>query len=777
MLKKFRLNHKAVMFAAAMTLVSTAGYAQSLLLEEVVVTARKTEETLQDVPIAVTSFTGSQLEALGVQETGDLALITPNFTWNTEFGRASPQPYLRGIGTNNFAPINTGPIAIYQDDVFIGPNIAQAFATFDVERAEVLKGPQGTLYGRNSTGGLVNFISKKPVIGGGTRGFVNIEVGEFETTNLEAAVGFELGETSAARIAILRNVNGGSFDSTNPAVDEQNTIDDTALRAAIAFAPSDKFSGLFNFHYGDASPDTAPFQQVGLFENTPEGGLGEPCSDTSGRFNTNCAALLSQPGSTDIFTTDKNEDSEKVETSGAFLQLEYAISDNLTVNSITSYDTADLERLDDADDTITELELDHYFDEFEFFSQEIRFSGTSGDKTNWQAGAYYYDETNQGILAFVNPIFDNGEANAHAVDTVSYAVFGNIDYAVNDRLNIGGGLRWTYEEKDVQQYDVFQVTAGSSTELIRSINDSRVLRNSIASGTTGARDFDEITGRLSIDYTTAAGNLWYASLSRGFKGGDVVGAGLIFDFNGLDQARSQESIDILRAQTEIVEPEILDAFEIGFKGDFGDTVRFNAAVFFYDYSNQQQTVLQPDPTGQSPIGITTLSNAATADILGIEGELIYTPNENWFFQTTAGLLDAEYDTFGNPLSGGIDFSGNRIPLTAEYEFSALGRYNKLLSGGANVAFQLSVSVKGDTFFQAQNSLDNTSLQEDSVTIWNGRVSYLSADSKWSLALVGKNLANEEYFGSGFDVTGLGYLAIKPGAPRYFGVEARYSFGE
>lgn len=745
-----------------------------VLTEVIQVTARKFQEPLASVPIAVTAFTGDQMKVLGVTETGDLANLTPNFTWNTEFGRASPQPYLRGIGSNNFNPINSGPIAIYQDGVYIGPNIAQGFATFDAERAEVLKGPQGTLYGRNSTGGLVNFISKKPEIDGGTNGYVNIELGQYETTNIETALGFDIGDTAAGRIAVVRNLNGGTFDNKNPDIDEDvNVIDDVALRASFLYEPSDDLSVLFNYHYGKSSPDTAPFKQIALFEP----GTWDPCLSEPA-LGANCAAGDSEvdiaPG---LFETAKNKDSEHVETSGAFLQIEYYFTDDLSLSSVTSYDTAELARLDDADDTITQLEMDHYSDDFTFYSQELRLTSDSADVT-WQAGLYYYNESNEGILAFTNPIWDNGEANAHAVDTESYAIFGNLGFDITEKLRMGLGLRWSYEEKDVKQYDGFQVTTGDNS-LLKSIDDPRVLRNTIASGTTGAKDFSETTGRISLDYTTDAGDLIYASISRGFKGGDVAGSALINGWNGLDEARDPAVVADFKTQTQIVEPEILDAIEIGFKGSFPDqNIRVSAAAFYYEYKDQQQTLLQPDPTGSSPVGIATLSNAATSKIPGLEAEIIYTPTYNWYIQGTLGLLDPTYDDFKSPLEGGEDYSGNQISLTPKYEFTGLARYQYEIDSGG-LAFQLGFSAKGSVFFQPVN--DDTQagalMQEDSLVLWNGRISYTPNDGNWNVAIIGKNLTNEKYFGSGFDVSSLGWVAVKPGARQYFGVQFNYDFSD
>lgn len=755
--------------------------ASAMELEEIVITARKRVESLQDVPVAVTAFSGDMMSALGVEDSGDIALYTANFTWNTEFGRASPQPYLRGIGTNNFMPINTGPIAVYQDGVFIGPNIAQGFATFDLERAEVLKGPQGTLYGRNSTGGLINFISVKPEVGAGTNGFVLAEIGEFSTTNLETAIGFDIGDAAAGRIAIMRNLNEGTYDSKNPAVSEANVVDDVAYRATFVFEPSNDLSVMINTHYGKAEPDTAPFKQIGLADPTGAGpidpdfgfsrcqnpGLGSGCTDA-------WTGTVELPG---IYDTAKNADFEEVTTYGGYLQLEYDFNNTLSLTSITSIDYAELARLDDADDTITQLETDHYYDEFDFYSQELRLSG-EGDNLNWHMGAYYYDESNEGILAFTAPIWEVGEGNAHAVDTTSYAFFGQADWDVTDKVRLGAGLRWSYEEKDVKRYQGFATNTPLNPTLIKSINDPSVLRNTIASGTTGAVDFSELTGRISIDYTTDAGNLIYASLSRGFKGGDVGGGATFQNYDGIDAARSAEDIAAFRVATEVVDPEILDALEVGIKSNWlDDNLRVNGAIFYYDYQDQQQTVLSPVPG--SIAAVASLSNAGRSKFPGAELEVIYTPTENWFLRADFGFLDATFDEFKSPVSFGEDFSGNQAALTPDFEFSGLARYDLNLDDGAVVAFQVTMSYKDSTFFQPSNddTFGGSILQEDSETLWNARVSYTAPDSKWEAALAIENLTDEEYFSSGFDVSSLGYVAVKAGPQRYVGASLRYSFGE
>lgn len=789
-----KLNRLALSVAVAVgAQASWISVSNALEIEEIEVTARKRVESMQDVPIAVSAFSGDLMEDLGVSESGDIALYTPNFTWHTEFGRASPQPYMRGIGTNNFSPINNGPIAVYQDNVFIGPNIAQGFATFDVERVEVLKGPQGTLYGRNSTGGLINFISVKPEIGAGHTGYLKAEVGSHKTTNIEGAWGFDLSDVAAGRISILRNLNDGTFDNINPAADEDETgnIDDLAARAQFLIEPNDELSILANFHYGKAEPDVAPFKNIGIQD--PNGPNADPANNF---FPDPCPNPGLGSGCTDLYTgfvddddyhtTSKGDDFEEVDTKGMFLQIDYALSDTMSLHSLTSYDEAEIRRFDDVDDGIIGLEDDFYADDFDWYSQELRLSN-AGDSSNWHVGAYYYNESAEGVQIWTNPIFGGGEGSEHEVETTSYALFGQYEFDVTDQVRFSGGLRWTYEEKDVQKYNGFfpiitNPANGGDGTLFSLADVNADPNHGITIGTPNSKDWDEITGRLSLDYTTENGNLIYVSVSRGFKGGDVNGAAFLDEYvasvgpgvSGLcpgaeapGTSRCADSVAAFQQKIIPVDPELLDALEVGFKGDFLDgNLRVNGAAFYYDYQDQQNTILVPVPGVFGP-GTTTLENAASSEFPGIELEMIYTPTDAWYLQANYGWVDAEYDEFGAN-------SGNQISLTPKTQFSGLARYDFELNGGAIIAVQVDVSWQSKTYFQPTNV---AILEEDSYALWGARISYTSPDDKWSAALYGKNLGDKEYFGSGFDVGALGYMAVKPGAPRYVGFAVTYKFGE
>ncbi len=756
--------------------VVTATLTEGLLLGDVVVTARKRQEPLQLIPIAINAFSGEVMQELGVQNAGDVALLTPNFTWNTEFGNASPQPYLRGIGTNNFSPINNGPIAVYQDNVFIGPNIAQGFATFDVQRAEVLKGPQGTLYGRNSTGGLINFISVKPKIGGGTNGFVNVEGGQYGTFNFEGALGFETGGKSAARVSFVRNKNSGTWDNVNPNGGNANVTSDLGVRLQWAANPSDKVSILFNAHLGKANPDTAPFKNIGLFQSDGVTPFANPGVGAGGATADFTESFVDER---DYYTTSKGADFENVDTRGAFLQLDFDLNDDLTLHSLTSYDYAEIRRHDDVDDGSIGIEDDYYADDFNWFSQEVRLSGAQ-----WHLGGYFYNETAQGVQIWTNPIFGNGEGNVHDIATTSFALFGQYDYSINDKVSLSGGLRWSYEQKDVRRYDGFMPlissTANGGDGPLFSLDDVTIDQgHGITVGTPNKKDWNAITGRVSLDYKTDDGNLLYASISRGFKGGDVNGAAFLDEYvasagpgqsdicpgeEAPGSARCAESVANFQRKIVPVDPEFLNALEVGFKANLADNkLRINGALFYYDYQDQQNTILVSVPGSGGP-GTTTLENAASSKFPGADLEISYGDN-GWFFQTTFGWLDAEYDDFG-------ENTGNQISLTPKYQGSLLGRYSIPFENGGKFTLQADLSYQGKTYFQPTNIAN---LEQDPYSLLGARLSYTAPKENWSVAVFGRNLTGEEYLGSGFDVSVLGWLAVKPGPRRYFGASINYSF--
>ena len=735
------------------------------LLEEVVVTATKRAESVQDVAVAISAYTSEQLDVLGVSESGDIASFTPNFTWHTEFGRASPQPNIRGVGTNNFNANNTGPVAVYNDNVFIGPNGAQGFATFDIERVEVLKGPQGTLYGRNATAGAINFITRKPEIGEEMNGYVRGEVGEHGTTNGEAAFGMSLSDTVAFRVAGIRNYNTGVFDNENPLSNKSDgRIDDWAVRGQARFQPNNELDVLANIHFARSTPDTFPFKNVGL--NCAPGVV----ATLPGDCLTDYGYGFTEQESPDFHTTRKSNDHEDVTAGGGLLEINYDISDSITLYSLSAYDQARLERFDDVDDQAIVLEFDHFVEDYTFYSQELRLSGV-GSRTKWHVGAYYYFEESDGLTVFDNPdpnYFGFGYGNYHDRSVETIAGFAQMDFDITEQLTISGGLRYTNEQVDVDRYVGFLLASDNFVSAYQDLADINIVTSTEAAPKSDS--FNKVTWRVSLNYLWSDDVMTYISHARGFKGGDINGAVMAFGLPFEDPVPTEVHAQF-EEEVTIAAPEILDAVEVGIKSTWLDgALRLNSSFFYYRYKDQQNTVLTPSPV--NPIGVTLFVNAGEANYPGAEIDINWLPTERLFFSAGYGFADAKYDEFIADVSLGLDFAGNHTALGATHSGTFLARYEFPIANGA-------LSIQGDmtwqtrNYFQAQNQ---RILSEDALALFGARVAYVTDDGRLSVAVYAKNLGKKDYLTSGFDVSGFGWYATKPGNPRYIGAEIQYNFG-
>lgn len=730
----------------------------NIFKNEIVVTARKNEENLQDVPIAVSAFSGEQLEALGVIGSGDVAALVPNLTWNTEFGRASPQVYLRGVGSNNFAPTNAGPVAIYQDGVVIGPNIVQGFAAFDLARVEVLKGPQGTLFGRNSTGGLVNFISTRPEIGGGADGYVSAEVGDFGTFNFKGAATLQVSENVAARVAFISNNSGGEYTNVNPGAssDDAGGTSDYSGRLQVLYDNQSDFSLLLNVHGSFANPDVTP-QVVG-------GTFGPASCATNVVFGTCQSAFgFATPG---LKTTAKQDDQEEVENIGGFVELKYDFGD-VALTWLTGYDESSLRRLDDVDESPASDEFDHYVQDFDTFSTEVRLSSQS-DLIDWHVGGYYYKQNSAGLLVFDFPTDDSvfgpgtgfGVGNLTAIKTESFAGFAQGVWKIGDSFRITTGMRYTTEKIDVPVYIGFtNVTDPGQNTLYKNASEINIaggitefdISTDIDPATGKLYDrterFNRLTGQFSLDYRVSDSTLIYASYSRGFKGGDVNGV----------------AVGTIGA-TAIARPETVDSYEIGFKGDFSDIdLKVNAAAFYLNYTDQQQAVIL---AGSTAAGEPQLTNTKGATIPGFELDFVWTPSSNFTLLGALGYIDATFGEF-NTTDG--DLTGNRVPLVSEVQASLVAKYDVFLANDGTLSMQVDGSYQSSQFFTPQNDLfpEVAALREDGYALANASITYTAPDDAWSIKGFVRNLADKEYLVSGFGIPGF-ISSAKPGVGRYFG---------
>ena len=746
---------------AAAMLATTPGIVSAQdsggLLEEIVVTARKRDENIQDVPISISAFSGDAVRTLGITEAKQFSSLTPSLEWKSPSEYAITNIYIRGIGDNSFSPNAVTAVAIYTDEVFLSSPAGANLLLLDLERVEVLKGPQGTLYGKNSTGGAINFISRKPNVEDGTNGYIYGKVGAFGEFGIEAAIGAALGDQTAVRAAVKWGVDDGPVDYVNVPDAEGPNRDTVAWRLALSHDLNDDASLLLNVH-GSDNKSNVPGKFGGLLD--PAGTFG-PCPALTGNARTSlaCVDAFGQSPSADYDVNDSSfVGTEGVENVGGSIRLDWDLG-SVTLTTITAYEELESFFIDD---------LDHSaFDAFQFdldneqsqFSQEVRLTSNNDDGFGWTLGAHYFEEDTEaftdihsrgfgpgglsGALAgFSISTGIEGVGQTITQDVKSYALFGESYFDLNDRTRITAGIRWTKEEKEFALLSGFyNVNVGPGELPSAALFNQTFIFPTVQQ--TGNPDWSEFSGRLAVDYRPNDDILLYGSWSRGFKAGGFNG-GALFS----------------QAEASIVDPEFLSAFEVGMKSTLADgRARLNIAAFVYDFTDQQ--IFNLDSTGTpSP----QLTNAGESTVRGLEVELEAEPWDAFYARVGGSILNTQFDT------GGL--AGNDLPSAPDLSFSGILRYTWNAGGDNSFYAQTDFSYNDDRFFNPDNVVFH-----DSYWLVGASLGYnFGSEGQYSAVLWLKNAFDEDYYTDGND--GLAFIGnrnLAPGAPRTYGLTVGTEF--
>jgi iron complex outermembrane receptor protein len=743
---------------------SADGSAATGMMEEVIVTAQKREQSLQKTPISLTAFTGDTIEALGLRQSVDVTAQTPNFSVGYPNGDTGvPAPFIRGVGLNDFGVLNQGPIAAYADQTYISSNAAQIFQLLDVERVEVLRGPQGTLYGRNATGGAVNFVSRKPTED--WEGWARAGAGSWGLTKFEGAFGGPLSDTTAFRAAVLKTESDGWMKNRFTGNDQQG-IDELAWRVLIESQPNEDLNLLLNIRGGSTKSDAVQYRHLGVWDAN-----GAMCSNAE-ILAGNCVDIFGYSeeiayttfNGVDVpATPDYDEGNYDFEAKndtdfwGVSLIVDWTKGDYL-ITSITSFDDMEDFRPEETDDGPNDILTGELSVEQETFSQELRVTWEH-DRSSWIAGAYYLsdeatDNTAFDILRDIRVFFIGDDVSCSAPpgnptgfcpeefvfktksgteqEITSFALFFDTTRELTDKLKLSAGIRYTDEEIDHASYFFYDEPAAGNPA-----------QPGFPGGATN--DFQNISGRVLLDYQAKDNLMLYGGVTSGFKAGGI-----------------QSTSDGIAPYDE----EELISYEAGFKSILADgRVRFNGSVFMYDYSDLQVFAF----VIVDGVGFSTISNAADAEITGAEFELQWAPVDNLFVNLGLGLLNTEYKDFVIP-SG--DFSGNDITMSPEVTFNGLIQYDIPLQNNGTISLQTDFNYQDDVWF---DSLNNPLLREEGYWIWNARVSWASADDKWEVSAFGRNLGDEEYMVYAFDLSFFGFNEEMLGTPQSYGIDVTYRF--
>nr|MCS5688245.1 TonB-dependent receptor [Acidimicrobiales bacterium] len=745
--------------AAVVMFMSVPAQAQ---IEEIVVTATKRAESLQDVGVAVSAFSGDDIRSGNVVTPRDLFQKIPNVAVQSNSTAGQLQLAIRGISFATFSPIGVQPAIVFQDEVAMSSPQAAGLFIFDSERIEVLRGPQNILYGRNTTAGAVNFISRKPEVGGGTSGYADLTAGNFGVVDFNGAIGGELGDNSAYRLAVQSLNNDGYWDNLNIPGDKMGERNQHLFRAQVAVEPSDDVSWLINIHGGTSKGGQRPIKAHGLFMAGDPGGA--TCDDLDIDDHTStCVGLfdtITNPNTDETYSELQN-DKDDITAFGGSVRLDWDF-DNFSLMSLTAFEQNDYDHWEENDGLEdVPFVLFRQKADTEQWSQEFRLTSDADAELRWIAGAYLLTEdvmfrTSVPILLL---FAENGRVNQ---DTDMFSAFGQVEYDVSDSLTFTAGLRYVNEEKSgnaIAQFSDFALDVNGTLDpengdLFLYENLEQFRAGPTAGGTFG-ESWDQWGWQLGLEYSADSGTLWYGHITRGEKGGQ---------FTDAPDAIIQGTF------STPVEPEEVVAFEAGFKATWADdTVQTNVAVFYNDYTNQHAQITIPVPGGVA----STVVNAAESEIMGLEAEMIWAPGNGWYLDAALGLLDTEItkDSVSDLTGGAVAIEeGRKLTNAPETTFNFGITKDFELSGGNTVTANLNGRYVSEREYNLVDTADVRDFTTDpSFLLLNGYLDYrFGGDQQYRLSVWGKNLTDELYFNH-IQEFGIGSTIGYMSNPRQYGV--------
>jgi iron complex outermembrane receptor protein len=739
--------------------------AQQVALEEITVTATRRAESLQDVASSATVFSGDDLATLKIIEPRDLAEQTPGLL--TKFGPnglATVGFYMRGVGINDFTGTVDPSVGVYVDEVFAPTPDMLNFAVYDIERVEVLRGPQGTLYGRNSTGGAINFITARPTES--FEGYVRAGYGSYDTATITGALSGPFSETLLGRLSVNAvNSSSSSGYSYNRFTDnELGKIESLAVRGQLQWEPTDELSMRLMYNYGDSKSEQALLQHVPTRDPDNVGVICDPV--IAGRVDTSGACIdflgyFDNDGK--VYDGAANVDPElKLRSDDVTLTIDWQGS-AFTLTSITGY--ADFSKRQSQDiDASPNVVADNYtFNDVENFSQEVRLTSDESARLPWIIGVNYAKTDIDWFQTIDLSDLAIPTSNGAVQSTEAWAIFGQLTVPITDTLEFTGGLRYTDETREWMGATF--VGTFATLDAAYASGAPRLSQLPLPAGDPGAGgplDFPTELTKDKVDYSAVLkyqpndDAMFYLSVSEAFRSGGYSSA-VIF---------SQEAL-------EPYGPEELTAYEIGAKLSLADnSIRLNASAFFYDFKDFQATFVRATEASAR------LQNAGDVEIMGLEASLDWAATPRLNLSAGISLLDSEIvstDVVLPPLDGSPDttIKGNEIPNAPQVSFNGRIAYQMPLGANFALGLQTDFNYVDEHFLEPNN---REYLAEDGYFLINGRVTLMPKDGPWQVSLWGKNLGDEEYRSAAQDLAfALGFSEIVNGMPLTWGVEFEYRF--
>lgn len=756
-------SKSALALAVLATLTSTV---HSEEIEKISVTAQKRTQSITEVGVTTTAFNGDALEDLGVENAVDLGAHTPGLVAVNATSGGTPIFAIRGIGLDDFSPNNSSGVGVYTDEVFASSPVYLGGQLFDIERVEVLKGPQGTLYGKNTTGGAINFITKKPT--DDFEAFVEADYSSYDTLEITSAVGGALTDTVNARLSVnYAKSNEGWQEDVNTG-EEFGLQDSFAIRGQLGFELGSSGTGLLRVY---ASQDK-----------------GKPLSpDSEGNeitWGDPAFADLNSPSAPDKVSVGELDVQRDESGSGVALTLDYSF-DNFDFVSITSFDQYEKFMIDNYDGSAASTMELIQDDELEQWSQEIRFISTGNDDFTWVLGANISNEEVDAVDLFDDSFFvsDSGfdgvlypeDINffgedrfvaAYVQETDSYGVYLHTETQLNDSWKFIAGVRYSFDER------TFNGTA--TNESFGDVYPVTELHET--------NDEDAITGKIGLDWKVNRDLLVFGNVSTSYKGGVYYG-GAVLDSSAWSY----------------VEPEDVTSAELGFKWTLLEgSMQLNGAAFALKYENRQSllTFTSDEFSDFSGFAVsdTTLANIPESETNGFELDIHWLPIDDVTIQAGVSYLNSEVTkapTTDDLRGINVDPSVNDIanengfgfvdalaaPLTngtvlaqaPEWSYNALVAYDMPLENDKYLRFQTSYSWSDEQYAQLA---DSNALYGSNSSL-NGLISLSSDSDGWAVTLWARNLLDND--AETYSFTGFSGRTVYRQQPATFGLTFKYDY--
>ncbi len=696
---------------------------------DIVVTANKRAERLQDVPISVSAVSGESLAASHVTQAEDIAQTVPNLQMNTTVGDNTPIFSLRGVSMYDYSLNQSSPVAAYYDEVYKGSFALLGATMFDIDRIEVLRGPQGTLYGKNTTGGAINLITKTAKLGEFS-GSAAVGYGNYDRIDLNAAVNAPLVDKAAVRVAGTFTRADGWLDNQTPGQPNLNSVREFAVRGSLLVEPTNGASFVLRIAHSYQNPRNYGIYAEPLAAN--RAGL------STYQIRSNLADVRRTARTTAISLTGNID-----------------LSDSLTLTSITSFDKGKLFLFEDTDGQDLRVFEVSYDAKATQWTQDLRLTSDFDGPANFILGGYFSHEkvfNSNATYIFADTDSDGvpGITGADCAAALplscvfinrfdqkkkSAAIYGDASFEAGGALTLRAGLRYTRDTGS--QNDLVSVATALNGDVVA----KPIPLTNLSYAT------NNLSGKAGLDYRLSDDVMAYATFSRGYRSPS---------FNA--------QAFFAPAEAGSAGSETINAYEVGLKSQFADrAATLNLAGFYYDYHNQQFISVDPATAAAN------LINIPESRIYGAEAELSWEANSTLTLRTGLGFLNSKVE---RGVISGINIAGKKLPTAPSFSMTGGIDLNLMDNNSGKLVLSGSGSYASSQFFEIMNV---ERLKQGSYALFNAHLDWTSAEGRWNASLWGRNLGRKFYTTAGIDLSGFGFDYKQWGTPRTYGVTVGTSF--